>query len=270
MSVNSYLMNISSSAIIRDVEKTRIQASINTLHSRLISYFGSEIDRSLIFGSYSRNTILPRHMDIRSDIDYMVVFADDQYQPQTYLNQLRRFVQSNYPRSSIAQSNPTIILSLNHINFELVPAIETWFSGLRIPAKAADYANWIETDPSGFNQELTNKNTAENSLIKPLVRVMKYWNASSGYPFESYELEQMIVNQTYWSSFFGTGNRLEDYFYGFVDSLESPWGAAQWRRDAVDRLKRYADSARDYESRGYVTQAENALEHLLPQLGLMA
>jgi len=270
MSINSYLTNISNSAIIRDTEKLRIQASINALHGKLAAYFGREIDRSLIFGSYSRNTILPRQMDARSDIDYMVVFADDQFRPQTYLDKLRRFVVANYPRSCIAQSNPTIVLSLNHINFELVPAIDSWFHGIRIPAKASDYIDWIGTDPSSFNQKLTDKNAANQSLIKPLVRVLKYWNSNNGYPFESYELEQLIVDKTYWSVFFGYGNRLEDYFYDFVENVGLSYGVAQWKHDAVSRLKKYAVVASDYESNGYNIKAENAMKRLLPPLGLFA
>ena len=270
MSINSYLTNISNSAIIRDTEKLRIQTSINVLHGRLAAYFGREIDRSLIFGSYSRNTILPRYMDSRSDIDYMVVFSDSGNRPQTYLDRLRRFVAANYPRSNIKQSNPTIVLSMHHIDFELVPATELWFSGLQIPAKVSDYRDWIDTDPSGFNKDLTDKNMMENSLIKPLIRVMKYWNASSGYPFESYGLEQMVVRQSYWFGFFGNAGRLEDYFYTFVDNLELPYDAAQWKHEAVARLKRYAGEAERQKRAGNFVQAENAVKRLLPQLGLIA
>jgi hypothetical protein len=137
-------------------------------------------------------------MDQRSDIDYLVVFAESTNQPQTYLNRLRRFVEVYYGRSEIAQSNPTIVLSLRYINFELVPAINHWFSGLQIPAKAADYQNWIDTDPTGFNRELTRANQNNKNLIKPVVRLIKYWNACNRYPFESYELEQKVVSHGFW------------------------------------------------------------------------
>lgn len=58
----------------------------------------------------TRNTILPRYMDSHSDVDYMVVFKDSGFRPQTYLERLRRFVERNYTRSQIKQSHPTIQL----------------------------------------------------------------------------------------------------------------------------------------------------------------
>jgi hypothetical protein len=65
-------------------------------------------------------------MDEKSDIDYMVVFSDRDYQPQTYLDRLRRFTEYYYQKSEIKQSHPTIQLELNHIRFELVPAVKDW------------------------------------------------------------------------------------------------------------------------------------------------
>ena len=132
-------------------------------------------------------------MDANSDVDYMIVIADSSFRPHTYLDRLRRFVECYYSRSEISQSNPTIVLSLNHFRFELVPAIDDWISGLQIPAKASDFQNWVETDPTGFNQELTKANKSHDYLIKPLIRVVKYWNSKNGYPFDSYLLEQDIV-----------------------------------------------------------------------------
>lgn len=45
------------------------------------------------FGSSTRGTILPRSMDEQSDIDYMIVFNENNATPQTYLNRLKTFVE---------------------------------------------------------------------------------------------------------------------------------------------------------------------------------
>lgn len=270
MTVNSYLMNLASVAIIRDQEKEGIQRSINTLADRLDGYFGEAVDRSLIFGSYSRRTILPRHMDSRSDIDYMVVFADSAHQPQTYLNRLRRFVGTHYGSSEIAQSNPTIVLSLNHISFELVPAVEDWFNGLRIPAKVSSFQSWIGTDPTGFNQELTNKNQSHYNLIKPLVRIIKYWNAQNRYPFESYDLENMIVGHGYWFSILSANTQIKEYFFDIVEGLQAGLLTTKLRRDAVARAKRLVAEAQSLERQGYTDSAERVIKRLLPPLGVLA
>lgn len=92
MTVASYLKKLSDSAIIRDSEKDSIKRSIVTLKSRLDKYFGTSVTEQFIFGSYTRNTILPRLMDERSDIDYMVVFKNDGITPQSYLNRLNQTI----------------------------------------------------------------------------------------------------------------------------------------------------------------------------------
>lgn len=264
MSVNTYLTDLASAAIINDIEKTSIQKSIGVLQTRLDSYFGPDVTDHFIFGSYSRGTILPRDMDEHSDVDYMVVFSDTSSRPQTYLDRLRRFVENSYPTSAIAQSNPTIVLSLNHIHFELVPTINSWFSGLKIPAKASDSQDWIDTDPTGFNDNLTKANQAHNNLIKPLVRLVKYWNALNRYPFESYSLEQDIVGHGFFFRGLMGGGQLKDYFYDYIGSMNAGWYAPKWKQEAVERAKRIVAEAITLEKQGYPVHAENKIMQLLP------
>jgi predicted nucleotidyltransferase len=269
VTVNSYLTNLANSAIIRDSEKQNIARSISTLQTRLNSYFGSQLKRQVVFGSYTRNTILPRTMDQNSDIDYMIVFADSSFTPQRYLNQLRQFSATYYGQSEIFQSNPTMVLSLNHIKLELVPAIDDWFHGLRIPAKAASYQNWMDTDPNDFNSSLTSKNQSNNSLIKPLVRLVKYWNAKNGYVFESYDLEQKVINHTFF--FLGgllsglrSSGQLKDYFFDFMLGLELPWTASQVKKNALVAVKRKIESVKHALAIGLEDNAELQLKSILP------
>lgn len=271
MTINSYLTGIANASILRDQTKLDIQRSVATLNTRLQEYFGNDINRTLVFGSYSRGTILPRSMDTYSDVDIMVVFANGSYRPQTYLDQLRRFASFRYSSSEIAQSNPTIVLSLNHIRFELVPATESWLSGLQIPAPASDYRDWIETDPTGFNQELTQTNQSHGNLVKPLIRVMKYWNTKAGHPFESYKLEQAIVHHGFFFlGLLNSGQQFKDYFFDFLEGLSAGWGEPQGKQNAVNRLKQIAAQAKTLESSGNIAAAEAAIAKLLPPLGLLA
>lgn len=257
MSVNSYLTNLASSAIIRDSEKVSISTSISNLKTKL-NYTREMFNDHLIFGSYSRDTILPRVIDGASDIDYMIVFKKTGYKPQAYLNWLKtNIAEKHYSRSEIYQSNPTIVLELNHIKFELVPAIKNSWGQLQIPAKASDYNDWIITDPTGFNSTLTSANQRHNNLIKPLVRLVKYWNAKSGYPYESYDLEQKLVNSAFYGNTF-----IRDYFYNFVNSLIVDYSMAQWKKEKVERLKKIANEASYSERIGLTSDAETKIKKL--------
>lgn len=263
MTVATYLKRVAGSAIIRDVEKSSIRTSIATIKSRLNAHFGNDIKDQFIFGSYTRNTILPRSMDERSDIDYMVVFNNDGVKPQAYLDRLRRFVEKYYSSSEIKQSHPTIQLKLNHIMFELVPAQKTWW-GYSIPSKSYGADEWIGTDPNDFNQTLTRKNQEYDNAIKPLVRLMKYWNAQNGYLFESYSLEKFIVEQDFVGPWFFDTPDLKCCLYQCFDNLGTR-GLSQSTYDKVNRSKMIIAAVRRFEGQQQHVLAENEMKKLIPE-----
>ncbi|MFZ5561791.1 MAG: SMODS domain-containing nucleotidyltransferase [Pseudomonadota bacterium] len=267
MSINSCLTNLADQAILRDAEKAGVQRSVAALESRLAAHFGTQVSQHVVFGSYSRGTILPRSMDPQSDVDYMVVFSDPGLQPLSYLERLRRFAEARYASSEVAKSHPAVVLELNHIRFELVPALKDWWNGVRIPGKESGYQSWQETDPKGFNDKLISANQANGNLIKPLIRVMKYWNAKANYPFESYALEQKVAGHYY--SFFGLmyPRYLGEYFFQIVDVLDAGFFAPQWKKDAVARLKQLTSQARAFERSGQNVQAEAIMAKLMPPVG---
>ncbi len=264
MSVNSYAESLSSDLVLSHSEKENIKRSITTLRTRLNFYFG-DIKEMFEFGSYTRGTILPRKADSNSDIDFMVVFDNsDDYKPQTYLNRLKKFVEKYYSTSEIFQSSPTIVLNLNHIKFELVPAyspISLWSATYYIPAPKQDYREWMETSPNNFNQSLIDKNNQENSKIKPVIRLAKYWNASQGRVYSSYALEEYIVKLSY--GYFSTS--VFDYFYDFALSL-STGHLNVTAKTKVDRLQSIVREIKQLKDNGSEYSAEQKLKKILPEL----
>ena len=158
MSVLSFLTDTASNAVLSSAEQSSITTSISTLQNRIGLHFASgAIKQHFRFGSSTRGTILPRSMDEHSDIDYMIVFSENNATPQTYLNRLKAFVEKYYSSSEIRQSSPTIVLELNHIKFDLVPATATWTGELQIPNGSG---GWMTTNPNDFNSTLEAKNKA--------------------------------------------------------------------------------------------------------------
>jgi hypothetical protein len=255
MSVLSYLQRRSAQAILSGPEEESIRTSISALGSRLTMLFGSQIAEQFRFGSSTRGTILPRSMDEDSDIDYMVVFSDSGLAPQTYLDRVRRFAETYYRSSAIKQSSPTIVLELNHIKFDLVPALKDWFSGYKI---VDSQGGWRDTNPHDFNSSLTSKNNNCGSLIKPTVRLVKFWNAQNGYVYESYGLEKWIVAQSYWFC-----TNLRDYVFEVLANLPST--GVQWRDQRIQRAKDIVSQAREYERLDLSSLAESEIKKLIPE-----
>lgn len=200
MSVNSYLEDLANKLILSSSEKDSITTSINTLKIRLDSYFGSELEEHFTFGSYARVTVLPRKVDENSDVDYMVVFDNsNNYKPQTFLDKLRRFAEAKYSTSEIYQSSPTMVLELNHIKFELVPAYKSYNGTYYI---SDGNGSWMATYPNNFNSLLTKANNNNSYKIKPLVRLIKEWNVKVNYhDLTSYKIEDKIANSMQYSSY---------------------------------------------------------------------
>jgi len=261
MTVLSHLRNVSNEGVLNGIEKSSINTSILTLERRLDLHFGSDLAEKFRFGSSTRGTILPRSMDSNSDIDYMIVFDDSAYKPITYLNKLRRFVEIYYSTSEIHQSSPTIVLELSHIKFDLVPAIKSWLLGYRIPAPASSYEDWMYTDPNDFNNLLVQKNTNNYSLIKPVIRLVKYWNSKNGYVFDSFSLEKDIVNMSFLFCY-----DLKTYFYEAMNNLELGYFAAEWRKNKLNRAKRILAQTKEYESDNMPLTAESEIKKLIPSI----
>ncbi|MBN2418747.1 MAG: nucleotidyltransferase [Deltaproteobacteria bacterium] len=262
MSVNSYLSQVSSRLILSDSEKKSITASIHTLKNRLSLYFGPKLTNHIQFGSSTRGTILPPKVDSHFNIDYMIVFntMEGKQEPRMYYDELRRFADNNYSASEIQQSSPTVVLSLNSINFKLVPAIKN--SGLlKIPSSKSYWTGWISTtDPDTSKNEILDKNKLNHNNIKPLVRLVKYWNAINNHPYISFSLEKHILDR-----YFLLCTSLKDYFYSFWDDISYNFSSAQDIIDLIDNAKKHIKRAREYEKDNMPASAEKEIKKLVPE-----
>jgi predicted nucleotidyltransferase len=255
MSVLSFLTATASNAVLSATEQSSITTSITTLQSRMSLHFESGIVKEHFrFGSSTRGTILPRSMDEQSDIDYMVVFSENNATPQTYLNRLKTFVEKRYNTSDIYQSSPTIVLELNHIKFDLVPAVNTWTGGLQIPNGSG---GWMTTSPNGFNATIETKNKENKSLIKPTIRLFKYWNATAGFPFQSFDIEQWICGLNFWFQ-----NNQKDFFFAVIENLATVSSNTQWVRNEITRARTIVANVKKYESDNMPITAENEIKKL--------
>ena len=214
-SLNQLLKYIASQLIIKSGsdEHSKIENSINFIKRNLNSYFRDEIKGTQIFGSFIRSTNLSRKYDDYSDVDLLIIFNvdSDRFLPETYINKLKKFAEKYYSNSITYKSHPTTVIELNHINFDLVP---TFIDGLLydnvyIPDR---YNRWQKTDPFVFSENLTVVNKKYGYIAKPIIRLMKLWNASCGHPFESFLLEQQISKMNFQN---------DNYESGFIYAVEN-------------------------------------------------
>lgn len=256
MSVNSYLQSLASALVLSESEKSSVTISVNTIKSRLDGYF-SDITEKKVFGSYSRETILPRKADEKSDVDIMVVFSNlNGYKPQSFLDRLKKFAEYYYSSSEIHQSSPSLVLELNHIKFELTPAY-VYFGTYYIPDGSS---SWKSTDPDGFNSDLLECNKNNGYKIKPVVRLLKHWDIQkNGRDLPSFLLEKTIAEELKLSYFSCTS--YTDYLKAGLEKLK--YKTDFYKVDvAIDHIKQ----AISYENQGMPYSAAQEIKKAFPEI----
>lgn len=265
VSIDYYLKTLSTNYYLKNssIETQRINTSIASLRTNLNSYFKAGIDRSFVFGSYERDTILPRKYDIKSDVDVMVVFHDSSFTPETYRNQLRRFADKYYAaryNSVVVKTFPTVTIRLNNINYDLVPAKEesTFFFGkiLKIPGNNG----WRTTDPHDVKQSLTSSNTRYKGIVRPIIRLMKAWNCNNGYPYDSYLLELEITNMNF------SGDNIQTGLFYSVDNLQVNYNDSINKRVKVAALKSAIKEVKDELDNNSLMRAKYKLHKQFPNI----
>lgn len=263
-SINSKLLSLADAYYISfgSSEQTKIDASVSRIKTKLKSYFGSDILSINEFGSYKRDTILPRKYDGHSDVDLMIVFNHNilNLTPGSYRTRLLKFAEIQYSRSEVYKSAPTVVLELDHIKYDLVPAYEQVYTFLNskttyIPKTDSE---WMSTDPNGFNEKLSNINKQNNWQIKRVIRLLKAWNAKVGYPLESFQLEQEAAGIIYFFC-----NSLEDYFFYAINGL-SGYRSNYTASQKITALKENAKRVKSFLHSGNEISATLWLGHILP------
>lgn len=255
LSLNYYLKNDSD-------EVVRINASLKNLLKNLDEDLGLLMNRRFVFGSYDRDTILPRKFDSKSDIDIMVVFNHTEHErtPETYRAWLKLFADKYYKDkygSEVVKSFPTVTIRLNHIHYDLVPAKEetTWYSStISIPGNNG----WRTTDPNDVKQKLVDANTKYNQIVRPIIRILKAWNCNNGYPYDSYLLELQITGMNFY------GDNIQSGLFYAVGQLNSSWGDPQTKADKLTSLNYNVNEAKKALEENDLDRAKRWLHRVLP------
>lgn len=264
MSVTTYLRALANKLNIAENESDSIERSISTLSSRALAHFGVNLKEHFRFGSSVRKTMLPRRADSRSDVDYMFVLDNQaNNRPQTLIDRLKVFANSYYGTSEIYQSNPTVVLELNHIKFDLVPSFRQYDgASLQIPAPASSLSEWIYTYPLSLNSSMDEAHKRSGYELKPALRLLKYWNAHNGYIYNSFPLEEKMINAG-----LGYYEDVKLCFFAMIDLLASnSYSLPDYKKVKVDRAKKIIDDVRDYERRQMPVSAELEMPKILPDL----
>ncbi|NNV54378.1 SMODS domain-containing nucleotidyltransferase [Limnovirga soli] len=210
---DTYLTNLDNFLLPQTPVVERIDECIRFLKERIWGMFQDNLVEVNVFGSYENGTFIQQDKD--ADVNIIIVFKQKGFQPNAYMNRIHDFCLRYNKQATIYKDHPTASIRLDNYTFELVPAIYISKDKVRIPAPQDDPASkWILTSPKALKTQLNNKDNLNNQLIKPSIRVIKYWNTLKNKPFSSFAIERQILS----TFFFCKAPR--DYFFIASNSLK--------------------------------------------------
>lgn len=162
--------------------------------------FASRIKTSYLSGSYARDTAIAP----LDDVDIIFVVNPQAWpigllasapSPETILRSFANAVRYRYPNSSVKTQRRSICLQLNHLDIDLVPAIEADSIGQMIFVPDAETGYWIKSSPKLHSEAATRVNQSRSGNFKPLVKLLKNWNSNlpSTAKFKSFIVETMAA-----------------------------------------------------------------------------
>jgi SMODS domain-containing protein len=225
--------------LVRSVEPTQTQKdgasrSQNYLRDLLSGgNMGARIISSYLSGSYARDTAVAP-MD---DVDIIFVIDPSFWgslsgwpSPSTVLDSFANAIRYRYPISSVFGQRRSVRLQLNHLDIDVVPAIEsaTEQNVIWIPDKQA--TSWIKSSPKVHSANATRVNRVQNGKFKPLVKLLKYWN--NGLPstahFKSFAIETIAV-RIFDSFTFGTLQEGLHFFFDYIAFASGNSASFTWK-----------------------------------------
>src|SRR5574344_1205912 len=260
MDLSNYLEKILIKLIVNTKEELSIQKEGVTLENGLNIFFNYDKEKVLkhfLFGSYIRNTLISKEFDNNSDIDFLIVFKNIGNDTHIYINELENFVTKNYSINEIKKLNSKILLEVEGIKIDLIPALQINENKYKIPDFYHNIKNWITIDPKKINETLIQKNLKTNLNLIKIIQLLKYWNAAFSCGFHSYKLAENIINKNFYSY-----SNLQDYLFGYFLDLKENIKYPESLNQEISKVHKIIEQIR-YNTISEI-EAEKKIKEIIP------
>ncbi len=254
MDINSYYLELAKALKFSPDKRERIDVSIDYFRQKIWGQFQDRLLEVVVFGSYSRDTIICK--DDEEDVDIVVIYKTREAQPDTYLKQIKTFCEETYSRSKIYQDHPTIVIDMEHIKFEIVPSIYVSPGAVKIPAPKSKELKWVNTNPKDLIVKVQTKDKNNKNLILPVIRILKYWNTLNGRAFTSFQIERAIIDKTY------TCTTIREYVTSAISAIEEI-ASGEKQKNAIRLLREKLRRLRILETNNFTEYIEQELNSFL-------
>ncbi|KVN88827.1 hypothetical protein WJ68_04625 [Burkholderia ubonensis] len=170
-------------------------------------------DHSFFVGSWGKDTAIrpPRDVDV-----YFLLPVDVYYRFQAYawnrqsalLQEVKANLAQTYWNTEISGDGQVVLVNFGSYKVEVVPAFQLTTPGRYWICDTHNGGSYKETAPWAEVSALEDTDNANARNLRPLVRMLKAWQANCSVPIKSFHLELLaaeFIAQSPW--------RLYDWFY---------------------------------------------------------
>lgn len=204
--------------LLTDTQKALVSGRRDTTAGYLKSSFGASsnmpLSRTKLIGSAGRWTII-RPLD---DVDVMAVFENKDGIFETYRNDSQAFLYrvrdalSDYSVKIVgARGQAVRLFYTNAPHVDIAPVFKWNGDGYALPNGTG---GWLTTDPDYHETWMVERNKALSDRLKPLVRMLKRWNAVHSKRLKSFHLEVLVASS--FTSLGGDSRNACEIFFGYA------------------------------------------------------
>lgn len=180
-------------------QKATVKTRTGTIRQLLTETFPASditpLSSSTLIGSADRGTII-RPLD---DIDVLAVFANKdgvfetyRYDSQQFLYRVTNSIKAKTQVLTVGSRGQAIrLFYTDGLHVDIAPVFSWNSSGFALPAGDG---TWITTDPAEQAKWANQRQSDLNGQFKPVVRLMKRWNAVHSRRVASFHMEVIVGN----------------------------------------------------------------------------
>lgn len=195
-SLQQYTRELAYAIVPQPLERAAIENFFATVVEALMNHFRFNIERCIPIGEFARETVLRHTIDKKTSIQLMILFQNDEYYENFSLmkQEMEQCISSSFSLSDDEMKQLRIPMKFGAI--QLVPSIVVDSDlGSNLFISSLKHDKWIQSNPLEFDEKINNKNNETSFLLKPIIRLLKYWNSTHGRYFSTETIELFAANR---------------------------------------------------------------------------
>ncbi len=194
--LQQYIKDLAYSIAPQPIERASIESFLSVVEEKLLNSFENELEQCISIGAYARETAIRYTIDKESDFDLLLLFKNENDLEGFNLKKeaIIKFISKNYTQSEEVTKDLKVQMKFGKV--DLIPAVVSFQNDIpKLFIANKNKSSWVQKNPLTFDEFINKKNEESSFTLKPIIRLLKYWNISHGRYFTTESLEEFAANR---------------------------------------------------------------------------